>query len=68
MTPLLNAPVTVSIGGQPAVVQFAGLAPGFVGLYQVNAAVPSGVTPGDSVPLTLTVAGQTGPPAGLAVR
>jgi len=62
------SPVTVSIGGQSAGVQFAGLAPGFVGLYQVNTSVPAGVTPGDSVPLTLSVAGQTGPAAGLAVR
>jgi len=62
------SPVTVSICGQSAGAQFAGLAPGFVGLYQVNTSVPAGVTPGDSVPLTLSVAGQTGPAAGLAVR
>jgi uncharacterized protein (TIGR03437 family) len=38
--------VRVTIGGRPAVLLFAGLAPGFVGLLQVNAqidnAVPSG--------------------------
>jgi uncharacterized protein (TIGR03437 family) len=33
--------VTVSIGGQSAVVQYAGLAPGFAGLYQVNVVMPS---------------------------
>jgi adhesin/invasin len=52
------ATVSVMIGGQPAHVLFSGLAPGFAGLYQVNAVVPSGVTAGDQVPVTLSVAGQ----------
>lgn len=50
---------SVSIGGQPARVIFSGLAPGFAGLYQVNAVVPSGIDTGDSVPISITVAGQT---------
>jgi uncharacterized protein (TIGR03437 family) len=32
---------TVTIGGQPAIVSFSGLAAGYVGLYQVNAQVPA---------------------------
>ena len=48
---------TVSIGGRPATVLFSGLAPGFVGLYQVNVTVPSGVAPAAEVPLTLTIGG-----------
>ena len=52
------APVSVTIGGQPAQVLFAGLTPGFAGLYQVNALVPSGITAGDQVPVTVSVAGQ----------
>ncbi len=40
--------VTVTIGGQPCEVQYAGLAPGFVGLYQINVAVPPGVS-GDAL-------------------
>jgi uncharacterized protein (TIGR03437 family) len=59
--------VTVSMGGVNAAVQFAGLSPDSVGLYQVNAKVPDGVT-GDAVPVTLTVAGQTSPVVTMAVR
>ena len=46
-------PVTVTIDGLPATVSFAGLAPGFVGLYQVNVQVPTGATVGDAVNLSL---------------
>jgi len=61
-------PVTVAIGGQPAVVQFAGLTPGFVGLYQVNVQIPSGVTPGASVPLVISQDGVPSNTVTLAVR
>jgi uncharacterized protein (TIGR03437 family) len=54
------APVTVTIGGIPATVLFAGLTPGYVGLYQVNVTMPSGVTPGNQVPVTVSVAGKSG--------
>ena len=43
----------VTIGGMPAIVDFSGLAPGFSGLYQINARVPLGALPGDQVPLTI---------------
>ena len=36
----------LQIGGKDAVVVFAGLAPGFAGVYQVNAIVPAGLLPG----------------------
>jgi uncharacterized protein (TIGR03437 family) len=52
-------PVTVTIGGQNADVLFAGLTPGFNGLYQINATVPSGITAGDQVPVGVLAAGQT---------
>ncbi len=69
--------VRVTIGGVPvSQVPFAGLAPGFVGLYQVNVVVPEGVPAGDRVPLKLTVVDSSvtppltyvGPEATLAVR
>jgi hypothetical protein len=37
---------SVFLGGQPATVSFSGLAPGFVGLYQVDAELPGGVGSG----------------------
>jgi uncharacterized protein (TIGR03437 family) len=40
-------PASVTIGGAPAHVDYAGLSPGFVGLYQINAQVPSGLAPGN---------------------
>ena len=61
-------PVNVQIGGTPAQVLFSGLTPGFAGLYQINAIVPATTTPGDAVPLTVSVAGQTGNTVTFAVR
>jgi uncharacterized protein (TIGR03437 family) len=61
-------PVSVTIGGQPAVVQYAGLTPGYVGLYQVNVQIPSGVTPGSSVPLVISQDGVPSNTVTLAVR
>ena len=46
-------PVTVTIGGVEAPVQYQGLAPGFVGLYQVNVLLPTTVTPGNNVAVVI---------------
>jgi uncharacterized protein (TIGR03437 family) len=46
--------IGATLGGLNAPISFAGLAPGFAGLYQVNLTVPSGVAAGNSVPLMLT--------------
>jgi uncharacterized protein (TIGR03437 family) len=59
---------TVTIGGKNAVPFFSGLAPGFVGLYQIDVTVPSGVTPGNQVPVVLSIAGETSPPVTIAVK
>ncbi len=48
----------VTIGGQPATVQFSGLAPYNVGLYQVNAVVPASLAPGYHK-VVLTIGGVT---------
>jgi uncharacterized protein (TIGR03437 family) len=60
--------VTVTVGGVPAPVLFAGLTPGYIGLYQVNATVAPGITPGDQVPVVVTAASQSSTPVTIAVR
>lgn len=47
------------IGGIPASVTYAGLAPNYVGLYQFDIVVPK-VAAGDSVPFTFTLGGTAG--------
>ncbi|HEY7680900.1 MAG TPA: hypothetical protein VIC04_10335, partial [Terriglobia bacterium] len=48
---------SVTVGGAPAWVTFSGLAPGTIGLYQVNAQVPEDASVGDAVPVVLTIGG-----------
>jgi uncharacterized protein (TIGR03437 family) len=55
----LTSPVQVSIGGSPANLPYAGLAPGFVGLYQFNVVVPN-IGASDAAPLTFTLNGVSG--------
>jgi uncharacterized protein (TIGR03437 family) len=54
-----NDTVTATIGGVNASVFFAGLSPGFTGLYQVNATVPSGIAANPQAPLVLSQGGRT---------
>ena len=70
LTPLSKTvnPVTVTIGGQPAKVMFAGLTPTLAGLYQVNAIVPGGVTAASDVPVIVTAAGFSGAPVTVAIQ
>lgn len=54
--PKPNAPVSVRIGGQPAVVHYAGAAPGFVaGAMQINVQVPEAIRTGNDVPVQLVI-------------
>jgi uncharacterized protein (TIGR03437 family) len=58
----------VTVGGKTASVAFSGLTPGLVGVYQINAVVPAGVTPGDQVPVVINISGQTSPAVTIAVK
>jgi uncharacterized protein (TIGR03437 family) len=78
-SPLLeiDPPVTVTLGGgfSPTTTitpLFTGLAPGFVGLYQINVTLPENVPTGASgnsyaVPLMLTVQGAASNPVTIAL-
>ena len=60
--PLL--PVSVSVDGIPAVVQYSGgIQDQVAGLMQVNVQIPSGVKPGGYVPMTLSVGDVESSPA-----
>jgi len=54
---VLTSSYSASIGGTNAQVVFAGLAPGFVGLVQMNIIVPTGLSKGD-YPLVVSIGGQ----------
>ena len=51
-----------------AQVSFSGLAPGAVGLYQVNVQVPVGAPAGDAVPVTLSIGGVDSNTVTIAVQ
>ncbi|MGA3044259.1 MAG: IPT/TIG domain-containing protein, partial [Bryobacteraceae bacterium] len=56
----LATEVQVMFGSTPATLRYQGLAPGLVGLYQLNVEVPQ-VAAGSAVPLTITQGGVTLP-------
>ncbi len=55
----LGSSLQVSIGGLPATVAYAALAPSYIGLYQLNIVVPS-VPANDLTPLTFSLGGIPG--------
>ncbi len=69
LSSLVNATAShsVAIGPAAADVSFAGLAPGWAGLVQVNLAVPYGLATG-TYPLTVTIDGQTSNAGNISVR
>ena len=59
---------TVIIGGLAARVLFTGLAPGSVGLYQVNVEIPAGVTQSAAAPVALSIGGVSSNTVAIAVH
>ncbi len=55
----LASPLQVFFGQTPATLQYQGLAPDEVGVYQLNVVVPQ-VSPDDAMPLTFTLNGVSG--------
>jgi uncharacterized protein (TIGR03437 family) len=56
----LASAVSAIIGGQPAEVTFAGLAPGYTpGLQQINIRIPDGCPTGAAVPIRLQIGGHS---------
>jgi uncharacterized protein (TIGR03437 family) len=63
----LTSKYTLTLGGTPVDVLYAGVSPTYAGLYQVDFTVPTGVSAGNQ-PLVLTVDGvSTSPTAYIAV-
>ncbi|MBI3933560.1 MAG: hypothetical protein HY316_02640 [Acidobacteria bacterium] len=58
---------TVTIDGLPASVGYSGTAPGFVGLYQINATVPATSRIADNVFLVVSIGGKQSNPVTIAV-
>ena len=59
----------VTIGGaQATTVQFSGLAPGLVGLYQINVQVPAGSATGPAVPVVISIGGVVSNAVTMAVE
>jgi len=63
----LTAP-KVTIGGRAATVSFAGLSPGYVGLYQVNAQIPADASGGSAVTVQLSIGGVDSNTVAIAVN
>lgn len=59
---------SVSIGGDQAAVTFAGRAPGFVGLDQINVQIPSSIQPAAQVAVSATSGNRTSNTVLLAVQ
>ena len=60
--------VSVTIGGLPAVIDYAGAAPTLVaGVLQLNVEVPTGFAAGAAIPVVLQIGGVKSPTVTIAV-
>lgn len=59
---------TVGIGGRGAVVLFSGLAPGFIGLYQINVLVAEDAPVGEAVSLDVIIEGTPSQTTRIAIQ
>jgi adhesin/invasin len=62
-----NGTPVVTIGGLPAQILFSGLAPGFVGVWQINAVVPENAPAGDDIPVQVSINGAASNSVTMAV-
>jgi uncharacterized protein (TIGR03437 family) len=62
-----SLPLSITVGGTPALIQFAGQAPGKFGTVQVNFIVPPSTPLGDQQ-VVVTVGGVSSPPAHITVQ
>jgi uncharacterized protein (TIGR03437 family) len=60
--------IAATAGSVDALVEFAGLAPGFVGLTQVNVRIPPGAPVGEAIALRVTVGGVPAQAATISIR
>jgi uncharacterized protein (TIGR03437 family) len=71
-TPLANLPapvlpLSVTVAGAPAFVEFVGITPGLIGVTQVNILVPS-TAPTGNQPVVVTVGGASSAPVNIVVQ
>ncbi len=59
---------TVTVGGVACPVVFAGAAPGFIGLDQINCTIPAGLTSSATVPVVIASGDRTSNTATLAIE
>ena len=60
--------VCVAIGSGFGNIQYTGLAPGYIGLWQINVTVPQGIVTGSAVPVKVVIDGIQSNLATIAVR
>lgn len=58
----------VALGNAFGAVKYSGLAPGYIGLWQINVTIPAGITTGTAVPLRVVINGTPSNVVTVAVR